>query len=117
MAIPVSLLGSAARTSSVTTRVQSVREKYEALHLVVDVTAGTAFNLDVSINGYDPVSTASYTLLAGTINGTGTTVLKVGPQYTAATNVAKDYMPADWRVVFTISGGVGATFSAAGSLI
>ena len=118
MAQHVGLLGSAARAAITNSPTITVAEKYEAAHLVVDVTAGSAFNLLVDIKGYDQTSGKTYSLLTSSvINAVGTTVLKVGPQYTAGTNVAKDYMPFSWYVTVTPSGGVGATYSVGASLI
>jgi len=118
MAAYVPLLESAARTADVTSRQVSVYEKYEAAHIVIDVTAGSGFNLLFSVNGHDSASGKDYTILTSSdITGTGTTVLRVGPQYTAGANVAKDYLPALWSVAVTQSGGASATYSVGASLI
>lgn len=118
MAQHVGLLGSAARTVATVSPVVTVAQKYEAVHVVVDITGGTGFNLLVDLKGKDQTSGKSYTLLtSATLNAIGTTVLKVGPQYTAGTNVAKDYVPYNWYVEVTPSGGVSATYSIGASLI
>lgn len=121
MAKRVNLFASAARTATVTTPVIAANDQedtYNALYVVVDVTAGTAFNLTPSIGLYDSASAKTITLLTGSvINATGTTLLRVGPAYTAGANVAKEYVPAEWTATFTISGGIGATFSANAHLV
>lgn len=118
MAQHVGILPSASRTASVTGSDITVAGKYEAAHIVVDVTDGSAFNLLVTVKGKDLTSQKDYTLLtSSTINSTGTTVLKVGPQYTAATNVAKEYLPYIFHVDVTQSGSVAATYSIGASLI
>lgn len=88
-------------------------EGHNALHVVVNITSGS--NLVVAVKGFDEVSDTSYTLLTSSALGTGATVLKVGPDYTAATNVGKDYIPANWYVTTTLSGAT--TFSVGASLI
>jgi len=88
-------------------------EDQDALHLVVNVTSGA--NLVVDIKGFDEESDTAYTLLTSSALGTGTTVLRVGPDYTTGTNTAKDYMPATWFVSTTLSGAT--TFSIGASLI
>lgn len=118
MAKHVGILPSAARTADVTSPDIKVAEKYEAAHIVVDITAGSGFNLIFTVKGKDLTSNKSYALLATpTINTTGTTVLRIGPEYTAATNVAKDYIPYIFFVDVTQSGSVSATYSVGGSLI
>ena len=69
--------------------------------VIVDVTAASdtpsvVFNVD----GFDPVSQKTWTLLdSAAITGTGTTVLKVGPGLTASANaVADDLIPAIVRI-------------------
>lgn len=117
MATHVGLLPSQSRTTSVTSPVISVAEKYEAAHIVLNVTAGTGFGLTLTVKGKDLTSGSTYDILASSfVTSTGTTVLKVGPAYTAGANVAKDYMPGDWLVAVTAS-GTAATYSLGASLI
>ena len=104
------LLGSESRTADVDSRVITVWEKYEAAHVVVDITAGSP-NLIVTLKGKDPTSGKAYTLLQSSTINSGTTVLKIGPDYTAGTNVAKDYIPYMFYATITQSGGVAATYS------
>src|SRR3989304_3975050 len=110
MATYVGVLDSVSRNADTDSKHIINWAKHEALHLVVDVTAGNP-NIFVNLKAYDSASTKSYTLLTSSqING-GTTILKLGPDYTAATNIAKDYLPYDWYVSVTQSGGVAATYS------
>lgn len=117
MAKYLSILGSAARTADVTGIRQENYGYNDTLHLVVDISSGSP-NLVVTVNGHDNASGKDYAILTSAIlNATGTTVMKVGPNYTATTNVAKDVIPAYWNVGVTQSGGVSATYSIGASLI
>lgn len=119
MAERVGLLASGLRTASVTTPYIVNDEGAVAIHVVINITTLAGVNVVPHIWGYDETSNASYELLAGSVlTNTGTTVLKVGPDYTAGTNVAKDYLPYYWYLAVTVSGaGAGATFSAGASMI
>jgi hypothetical protein len=118
MAQYVGLLRSEARTAGVTSPVITVSEKYTAAHVVVDVTAGTDFNLVFTVKGKDAVSGKSYTIIATpTISSTGTTIVKIAPEFTAGSNVAKDYLPYNWYVDVTASGASSVTYSVAASLM
>lgn len=118
MAQYVKVLDLAARTASATSATFSLYEKYAAAHVVVDITSLSGVNVVPKIFGYDQVSGKSYLILAGSVlTSTGTTVLKVGPEFTAGANIAKDYMPANWYVDVTVSGGTGATFSVGASIM
>ena len=113
------LLSSAARTTTTASDHITNYDDNEATHIVVDITALSGVNVVPHVMGYDPTSGKSYEILAGSVlTSTGTTVLKVGPQYTAAANIAKDYLPYDWYVNVVVSGvGSGATFSVGASII
>ncbi len=115
MASYVTVLPSASRSTNQSKQVK-VYEKYQAAHFVVDITSGSP-NLVVVVNGYDAESGKKYALLTSSTINSGTTVLKVGPDYTAGTNVAKDYLPYMLSVDVTQSGGVAATYSIGASLI
>lgn len=118
MAIFVPVLESTARTANATSKTLSVADKYQAAHVVVDISAGSGFNLVFNVNGIDPSSGQSYTILSTpTINARGTTVMRIGPDYTAAANVAKDILPFQWNVTVTQSGGVSATYTVGASLV
>lgn len=117
MAKYLKVLDSAARTVSVQTPNFHSYDDNDALHLVIDISSGSP-NLVVTINGHDNVSSKDYAILtSATINASGVTVLKVGPEYTATTNVAKDHMPAYWNIAVTQSGGVSSVYSIGASLI
>ena len=118
MAQYVGILPSLARTADVTGKDITVAEKYQAAHIVVDVTAGSGFNLIFTVKGKDLASSKDYTILASPIiNGVSTTVMRIGPELTAGTNIAKDYVPYTFHVDVTQSGNVSATYSIGGSLI
>lgn len=66
------------------------------LIVVIDCTAIAATpSVVFTLQGYDPVSTKVWTLLASVaIVATGTTILRVSPQLTASANlIAKDIVP------------------------
>ena len=118
MAQHVGLLPLGTRTANASSPIITVTEKYQAAHVVIDVTAGTGFNLLFSVKGKDATSGKSYTILtSATINTTGTTVMKIGPELTAGSNIAKDYIPYNWYIDVTQSGGVSANYSVGASLI
>src|ERR1035437_3847341 len=87
------------------TKVITIAEKYEAAEVVVDITAGLP-NLVVTLGGKDATSGKTYTILTSSILTSGTTALRIGPELTAGTNVAKDYVPYELSVAVTQSGGV-----------
>ena len=116
MAMHAALLGSESRTADVDSRIITIWEKYEAAHVVVDITSGTP-NLVVTLKGKDPTSNKDYTILTSSTLSSGTTVLKVGPDYTAGTNVAKDYVPYMFYASVAQSGGVAATYSIGATFI
>jgi hypothetical protein len=116
----VAVAASAARTTAGNSGVLD-NEGADFGHIVVDVTAasGTSPVLVVTVQGVDPVSGKTYTLLASAnITGVSTTVLKVGPALTAAANaVANDVMPKQWQVSWTITGTTPSfTFSVGANL-
>lgn len=81
---------------------------------IIDATAVTATGSVVfTILGCDPASGKTYTILASAaIVGTGTTVLRVHPELTAAANtIAKDMLPAAVKVTATHANGVSVTYS------
>lgn len=82
---------------------------HKGVKVVVVITGtpgGTTPTLVVTIRGRDPLSGASYTILASaTLNAAGTTVLTVYPGLTASANVsANDVLPATWDVTLTVGG-------------
>lgn len=116
MADYIPVLPSAARTTDTTSKVFDNWQTHQAAHIVVDITEGSP-NLTVYVKGRDEASDKDYTILQSSTINSGTTVLKVGPDYTAAANVAKDYMPYKFLIDVTQSGGVSATYSVGVSLI
>jgi hypothetical protein len=88
--------------------------------VVIDCTADPASaSVTFTIEGKDPASAKYYTILtSAAITGTGTTVLRVHPDLTAAANtVAKDMLPAVWRVTATAGNGDSLTYSVGASMI
>lgn len=68
---------------------------------IIDVTAVTATpSVTFTIAGVEPISGNTWTILtSAAITGTGTTVLRVHPSFTAAANtVAKDALPGAIKV-------------------
>lgn len=84
--------------------------------VTVDVTAITAGNIVVTIEGKDEISGKYYTILtSAALAAVATTVLRVYPGLVAAANVTvNDVLPTKFRVrVTTTTGPVTATISAA----
>ncbi len=84
--------------------------------VVVDITAITAGNIVVTVQGKDEVSGKYYTILtSAALAAAATTVLRIYPGLTAAANtVANDVLPTKFRVsVAVTTGPVTATISAA----
>lgn len=113
------ILAAAART--ITTNSDRVRNSdFRGAHVIIDVTAATSTPSVVpTIQGYDAVSGKYYTILVGAaITGTGTTVLRVYPGITAATNLSvSDVLPSEWRVIMTAGNANSLTYSIAASYI
>lgn len=99
----VALLPLEVRTSNAESKVVTVWEKFTAGHFVVDH-PNVGGGLTVSVYGKDPLSGFSYLLLASNIVASGHTVMKIGSDYTAAANVAKDYIPYNFYVSVSASG-------------
>lgn len=82
---------------------------------VIDVTAfaGTAPTLVVTIQGLDPASGKYFTLLASAvINTVSTVVLRIGPGFPATANLSvNDLLPKQYRVLYTITGSAGQSFT------
>jgi nucleoside recognition membrane protein YjiH len=124
MALYTGVLESKSRTqlpTGVTTsNVIRVTDKYENAHIVLDITAGTGFTIQATVKGKDPVSGKTYSILpTPTINATGTTVMRIGPDFVTASGAgfvtAKDVLPYNWVVEVLASGT--ATYSIGASLI
>lgn len=95
-------------------------DRWESAIVVIDVTAISASpSVVFTIEGKDPASGKYYTILASAaIVGTGTTVLRVSPQLTAAANtIAKDMMPAVWRITATHADADSITYTVGASLV
>lgn len=103
MAIYVNVLSFGVRTTSETSKDITVYEKHEAGHFVVDH-PNVGGGITVVVFGKDPQSGFSYPLLSSNIVASGHTVMKIGPDYTAGANVAKDYIPYTLSVAVTASG-------------
>lgn len=102
------------RTSNATSRDIRVWEKHEAAQFVVDH-PNVGGGITVVVFGKDPSSGFRYPLLSSNIVTSGHTVMKIGPDYTAAANVAKDYIPYQIFVEVTASGT--NAYGVAGSII
>lgn len=105
------LFTSAARTatSSVTMNTQCMGGVF-----VINVTAASATpSVVFTIAGVDPASDTAYTILASAaITGTGTTVLRIHPELTAAANtIAKDVLPQAVKITATHADADSITYS------
>jgi hypothetical protein len=115
----VGVLPRAARTAA--TASPDIRnDSGTGLIVVIDATAkGTAPSVTFTIEGKDPTSGKYYTILASAaVSTVSTTVLRVHPQLTAAANtVAKDMLPAVWRVNVTVGNADSLTYSVGASMV
>jgi hypothetical protein len=93
----VTVLDSQARTATPTVDEFNIEHGAgTGLVVVIDVTAIVSTpSVTFTIQGYDPLSTKKFTLLASSAIATvSTTVLRVSPHLTAAANlIAKDIVP------------------------
>jgi len=92
MAMYVNVLPLKVRTSSVESPPIVVWEKFTAAHIVVDH-PNVGGGITVVAYGKDPSSGFRYPLLSSSIVASGHTLMKIGPDYTAGANVAKEYIP------------------------
>lgn len=119
---PNSQLGALATLTAASTGGTSaaqVNSLWRGLTLFVNISAltGTSPTLTVTIQGVDPVSGATVTLLASTaIAATGVHMLQIYPALPATANVsANAVLPSNWQVIWAIGGttpAVTATISA-----
>lgn len=112
------ILSSEARVASVNS-VDLKSKSFNGLHLIIDVTAVDATPSVVpTIQGKDAVSGKYYTLLTGAaITTTGTTILKVFPGATVASNVsANDHLPAEFRISLAHADADSITYSVSANL-
>ncbi len=103
MAMYVNLLPPMVRTSSENSREVTVWEKFTAAHIMV-AHPNVGGGLTVVAYGKDHSSNISYPLLSTNIVASGATLMKIGPDYTAGANVAKEYIPHTFYVAVTASG-------------
>ena len=109
------VLASTARTATSATDVP-IPAHAVGLHIIIDVTAIAATPSVVpTIQFFDAISQKAYTVLTGAaITGTGTTVLKIGPDIASVTNIAlQDYVPEMIRVTMTHADTDSITYSVA----
>lgn len=113
-----SLYASAARTATVTGDDQ-VNLGHKGIHLVVDVTAGTAgFSITPKLQGKDANGIYYDILVGAAITATGTNVLKLFPGATPVANAtADDHLPPVWRVIVTAADSKSVTYSVGASLL
>ena len=113
------ILASAARTATVNSP-DITNWVGKGAHVVIDVTADpSTASVTFTIQGKDETSGVYYTILASAaIAAVGTTVLKVYPGLTAATNtVANDILPKTWRVRAVAADAESLTYSVGASVI
>ena len=113
MAMYVKVFALEARTTNATGTPIISWERHDSAHYVIDhPNVGGGFT--VGVYGKDPLSGFEYLLLSQNIVASGHTVMKIGPDYTAGTGVAKDYIPYQTVVNVTASGtnfySIGASY-------
>ena len=114
------VLASAARTATVTADTFQTAGATSGLIVIINVTADpAAASVVFTIKGVDPVSNATWDVLASAaIAATGTVVLRVSPHLTAAANlIAKDVVPAFFTVTATHADADSITYSVAAQAV
>lgn len=114
MAMYVTPLPYKVRTTNVTSDPVTVWEKFTAGHFVVDH-PNVGGGITVVISGKDQYSGYKYTLLSSNIVASGHTLMKIGSDYTAGANVAKDYIP--YQFVVDVVGSGTNYYSVSASII
>lgn len=108
----IGVLPSAARTTAQSVKIGPLNGR--GLIVVLDVTADpAAASITLSINGYDPVSAKTWTILDGAaVAATGTTVYRVDPELTASANaIAKDIVPQHVEIAVAVADTDSLTYS------
>lgn len=104
---------STARTADTTFEV--ISNKTRTAQFIVDITAGAGVSdtITIEIDGYDSASGKWYTILdSAALNAVGTTILRVGMEYTASSNlIAKDFLPDKFRVIGNKNNATSITYS------
>jgi hypothetical protein len=110
----VTVLVSAARTATVASDTFANQHGHRGVEIILDATAITSSpSVVFTIQGYSPLGNDFYTILASAaVVSAATTVLRVYPGLTAATNThANDVLPALWRVNAVHGNGDSITYS------
>lgn len=107
------VFASAARTATPTSEVYSNANGCGILVRINVTAVGVTPSVVFTIEGWDPAAGAWYTVLASAaVVSVTTVILRVHTALTAAANlVAKDLMPAQWRVTAVHGNGVTITYS------
>lgn len=115
----VSVRASSANTSASTETFDIDTSGREAIVVVVKSTAGSSYSMTPTLLGVDPVTGATYTLLAGAaITATGTAVLTVGRGLTAAANVtANGVLPRTVRVSVSHTDTTSVTYTISATIV
>jgi len=112
---------SAARTATPTAMATQKNTKMaRGLLVVIDTTAaGTSPSTTFTILGVDPLSGKTWTILASAaITAVGTVLLRIHPDLTASAGlIAKDVLPAAWKVTVTHGNGTSHTYSVSAHLL
>ena len=120
MAQEAAIFKSAARTATHNGLDIAKNPIYDGLIVIIDATVDpAAASVVFTIQGKDPASGKYYTILASAaIAAVGTTILRVDKNLTAAANtIAKDVMPATFRIIATHADTDSITYSVGAILI
>jgi hypothetical protein len=107
--------------SSVTTTQTSGRQtnfNHKGCIVILTTSAIGTGSITLSIQGIEPVSNYTWTILAGTAVTTNTTnIYKVYPGLTAVNNsIASDILPRSWQVVVTANNANAASYAVYGMM-
>lgn len=102
-------------SNATTTQVSSMQLNYNhrSCIIVFQTTTIGSGNLTLSIQGIEPVSNYTWTILAGTAVSSNTTNLyKISPNLANSANaVAQDLLPRSWQVTVTANNANPATYA------
>lgn len=107
---------SAANVTTTQTSPTQVNYNHRGAIVVLQTTAIGTGSITLSIQGIEPVSNYTWTILSGVAVTTNTTVLyKVHPSLPASANsVAQDILPRSWQVLVTANNANAATYAVYG---
>lgn len=114
----ITILNEVNQTLTVTSPMM-LNYNHRSLIVVLQTTSIGTGNITLSIQGIEPVSTYTWTILAGAAVSSNTTNLyKISPNLTAVANsVAQDLLPRSWQVTVTANNANPTTYAVYGIML